>query len=150
MWNFFHLLPSSYRACNGIFSIDTFAEYLLAAETTSFTSRGVIHIIAYIMINSPSEFPDVIPIIGNFHCTKIVIHNMGKFLQGSGAKETLIECKVFGVKANESVMNVTHVRFLKCLLILEEAIMKMKWSAFCKCNTKERYEITIQHAQKLK
>lgn len=95
-----------------------------------------VRVIAYIMINSPSEFPDVIPMIENFHCAKVSMHNIGKFLQGSGGKETLIKCKVFGVKTNESVMTGTHARSLKGLLILEEAIMKMKWSAFCKCKGK--------------
>lgn len=95
------------------FIIENFAEYLLSAKTTSFTSKGILYIIADIMINSSSEFPDVITMIRNFHCAKVVMHSIGKFLQGSGAKETLIECKVFGIKAAESVMNRTHVRSLK-------------------------------------
>lgn len=56
------------------------------------------------MINSPSEFRGIIPMIGNFHCEKVVMHNLGKLVQGSGAKEALIECKVFDVKIAESVM----------------------------------------------
>lgn len=48
-------------------------------------------------------------------------------------------------------MNGTHYAIsLKGLLIFEEAKMKMKWSAFWKCNIEGKCETTLQQAQKLK
>lgn len=56
---------------------------------------------------------------------------MAKYIRGSGLEETLHRTCVFAVKISNYVLDGTHcVQSLKGLLIVVNAIKKLKWSAF--------------------
>ena len=78
--------------------------------------------------------------LGAFHIAKVAQHCVGKYIKGSGFEDALVENKVFVVKVMESVLNGKHyVRSLRGLNIITEAILTIKWEAFCKSNNKDDF-----------
>ena len=64
---------------------------------------------------------------------------IGKYINGTGLEDALIECKLVK-KTIEQVLNGTHhVGSLGGIIILSEAIEKLKWDAFSKVYGKEKY-----------
>ena len=64
---------------------------------------------------------------------------IGKYINGTGLEDALIECKL-DKKTIEQVLNGTHhVGSLGGIIILSEAIQKLKWDAFSKVYGKEKY-----------
>ena len=49
--------------------------------------------------------PQLVPCLGRFHMAKFVQHCIGKYIQGSGLDNTLLETQVFGKKVIEQVLN---------------------------------------------
>ena len=71
---------------------------------------------------------------------KVAQHCAGKYIKGSGFEDALVENKVFVVKVMESVLNGKHyVRSLRGLDIITEAILTIKWEAFCKSHNKDDF-----------
>ena len=68
---------------------------------------------------------------------------IGKYINGTGLEDALIECKLVK-KTIEQVLNGTHhVGSLGGIIILSEAIEKLKWDAFSKVYGKEKYSNII-------
>ena len=64
---------------------------------------------------------------------------IGKYINGTGLEDALIECKLVK-KTIGQVLNATHhVGSLGGIIILSEAIEKLKWDAFSKVYGKEKY-----------
>ena len=71
--------------------------------------------------------------LGSFNTAKCVQHCIGKYIQGSGIEDSLTQTKVLGVKVLKSVLDGTnYARALKVILILSNAITRLKWQAFLK------------------
>ena len=69
--------------------------------------------------------------LGGFHTAKCLQHSVGKYIRDFVLEESLHQTRIFGVKIVDSVLDGTHyVRSLKGLLILANAIEKLKCSAF--------------------
>ena len=69
--------------------------------------------------------------LGGFHTAKCLQHSVGKYIRDFVLEESLHQTRIFGVKIVDSVLDGTHyVRSLKGLLILANAIKKLKCSAF--------------------
>ena len=69
--------------------------------------------------------------LGGFHMAKALLHCIGKFIKINGLFDTFIETRTFGVKTAEEVAGGTHyVRSFRGMLILSEALLKLKWDAF--------------------
>ena len=78
--------------------------------------------------------------LGSFHTAKCVQHCIGKYIQGSGIEDSLTQTKVLGVKVLKSVIDGTnYARALKVILILSNAITRLKWQAFLK--TKDAVQV---------
>ena len=69
--------------------------------------------------------------LGGFHMVKALLHCIGKFIKINRLFDTLIETVTFGIKTAEEVAGGTHyVRSFCGMLILSEALLKLKWNAF--------------------
>ena len=96
-----------------------------------FCDKGVFRIVLDIFLQTQDQFRNLIQMLGGFHTAKWLQHSIGVYIKGSGLEESLRQARVFGVKIVDSVLDGTHyVRSLKGLLILANAIEKLKWSAF--------------------
>ena len=96
-----------------------------------FCDEGVFRIVVDIFLQNQDQFRNLIAILGGFHTAKCLQHIIGKYIRGSGLEESRRQTRVFGVKIVDSVLDGTHyVRSLKGLLILANAIEKLKWSVF--------------------
>ena len=62
-----------------------------------------------------------------------------QYIKGTGLKDALIEYKLIGKKTIEQVLNGTQARSLRGIIILSEAIEKLKWDKFSKVYGKEKY-----------
>ena len=95
--------------------------------------EGVYHLVTQIYLQQPELFLRIFPMLGGFHFTKTALHCAGKFLKGSGVEDIFTECRIFGPKTVDSVMNGKHYyRSLEGLTILSESMTRMKMKAFWK------------------
>ena len=68
--------------------------------------------------------------MGGFHKAKPVLHCIGKFIKFNDLFDTLTETDTFDVKTAEEIAGCTHyVRSSLGMLILSEALLKLKWNA---------------------
>ena len=75
---------------------------------------------------------------------KCVQHCIGKYIQGRGLDDALVETQVFGKNVIEQVLKRTHyIRSLRAILILVDSINRLKWDAFWENNKKEKYKETL-------
>ena len=96
-----------------------------------FCDEGVFRIVVDIFLQNQDQFRNLIAILGGFHTAKCLQHSIRKYIRGSGLEESRRQTRVFGVKIVDSVLDGTHyMRSLKGLLILANAIEKLKWSVF--------------------
>ena len=49
-------------------------------------------------MSKPDTFHDILPLMGPFHWTKVLLWCAGRFLAGSGMDSALVECEVLGPK----------------------------------------------------
>ena len=71
---------------------------------------------------------------------KCLEHCIGKYIKSTGLEYALIECKLIDKKTIEQVLNGTHhARSLLGIIMLSEAIEKLKLDAFSKVYGKEKY-----------
>lgn len=70
--------------------------------------------------------------MGSFHLTKILLACIGKYIDGSGLQNVLIENHVFGTTVPESVLiGSKYVRSVKGMFMLAaEVVERLKWKAF--------------------
>ena len=78
------------------------------------------------------------PMLGGFHMAKSFLHCIGKFIKINGLFDTFTETGSIGTNTAEEFAGITHyVRSFNGMLILLEALLKLKWNAFwekkCKC-----------------
>ena len=96
-----------------------------------FCDEGVFRIVFDIALSSPKEFDKLIPMLGSLHTAKVVEHCIAKYLCGSDVEDALVETCMFGLKAVESMMNGSHhIRSLRGIIILADALNTLKWEAF--------------------
>ena len=69
--------------------------------------------------------------LGNFHLTKILFGCIGLFLEGSGARNILVESGTFSVNVIDTVRNGTkYTESVKRLMILCESLRCIKIMTF--------------------
>ena len=109
-----------------------------------FCDEGVFRIVLDIYLQREQQFKTLLPMLGSFQTAKCVQHCIGKYIQGSGIEDSLTQTKVLGVKVLKSVLDGTnYARALKVILILSNAITRLKWQAFLK--TKDVVQVN-EHA----
>ena len=97
--------------------------------------EGVFYIFADFVLQQPGQFKILIPMLKGFHMAKALLHCIGKFTKINDLFNTLIETGTFGVKTAEEVASGTHyVTSFRGILILPEALLKLKWNAFWEKN----------------
>ena len=62
-----------------------------------FCDEGVFRLVLNIFLKKQSEFKCLIPMLGGFHMAKCVLHCIGKYLNGYGSKDRLVETNSFGI-----------------------------------------------------
>ena len=78
------------------------------------SDKGVYCTVAKTVMNKSDEFKNIIPTVGNFHCAKVVLHLLGKYLKGSDIEDALMERNMFSTKVIVAAMNDTqYVRSIK-------------------------------------
>ena len=93
-----------------------------------------------ICLNEPDTFKDILPLMGSFHMSRILLKCQGKYLRGSGPDDALIECSVFGPGVLETVLNGTHfVRSLTGTLMVEDVVITLIWEEFWKHHDRNKY-----------
>ena len=98
-----------------------------------------------LFLNEPDNFKDILPLMGPFHWTRVLLKCQGKYLRGSGVDDALIECSVFGKGVLETVLNGSHyVRSLTGMLIVEDIVMKLLWEEFWKHHKRTDYPVLNQ------
>ena len=113
--------------------------------------EGVYRIAREIMLNNPSEFQDIVLVLGSFHMIKVVLGCLGKYLQGSGAEALWTENAVFGMKVVETVLSGSNYnRAVKGMFMLSEALDRLRWMMFFKAKGTEQYRDVLQKLQGLK
>ena len=96
-----------------------------------FSDEGVFHTAANIVMAEPTQFEDLFPMLGMFHCTKALLRCAGRYLSGSGVDDVLNENEVFGKRDLHSVLNETHyVHSLQGLFIVSEMLSDLEWESF--------------------
>ena len=96
-----------------------------------FCNEGVFRIAVDILLQKQDQLQNLMPMLGDFHTVKCMQHSIGKYIRDSGLHESLRQTCIFKVKTVGSVIDGTHnVRSLKGLLILVNAVQKLKWSGF--------------------
>ena len=109
-----------------------------------FCVEGVYRIVVDIYLKCANEFKMLLPCVGRFHMVKCMHHRIGKYIQGSGLDDALVETQVFGKKVIEQMLNSTHyIRSLRKILMLVDSMNRLKWDAFWENNKKERYKETL-------
>ena len=105
-----------------------------------FCDEGVFRIALDIYLDRHAEFHDLLPMLGGFHMAKIVLGAIGKYVNGCGLEDALIETNVFGKKTIQAVLGGTHyVRSLRGIQILFAAIQSIKWQAFWDLHDPKKY-----------
>ena len=94
-------------------------------------------------------FLRLFPMMGNFHMTRGALRCAGKYLRGSGIEDAFIECRIFGPKTLETVLNGSHYyRSFSGLIIVADAVTRMKMEAFWNENPSNIYEETVSKLEK--
>ena len=102
--------------------------------------EGVYQIAHQITMQNPQEFENIVLVLGSFHLAKVLMGAIGKFIDGSGAKNILTESKAFGPNVVRSVIDGSHyVRSLKGLMLLAESIERLQWARFFQCKGTSAY-----------
>ena len=112
--------------------------------------EGVYHLVTKIYLQQPDVFERIFPFLGGFHLTKSALRCAGKFVRGSGVEDAYIECNIFGPKTVEAVMSGSHYyRSFDGLMMLGDALTKLKMEAFWKEKSTNDYSIAIQKLEQL-
>ena len=83
--------------------------------------------------------------MSSFHMAKCAQRCVGKYIQGTGLEDVLVEAGVMGVKVVESFLAGTHyVRSFRGIQILSQAIEIVKWKAFWKLQDKSEFEEALE------
>lgn len=103
--------------------------------------EGVYHLVIDIYMVRPELFKNLFLMLGSFHMARAALRCAGKFLRGSGIVDALIESRLFGSKVVEQVLTGNHyVRSFEGLMIVEQAIERLKWEAFWKEHAYQEYQ----------
>lgn len=115
------------------------------------TFVSIFKIVVAIFFQKEDQFRNLIPMFGDFHTEKCLQQSIAKYIRGSGLEETLHRTCVFAVKLSNFVLDGTHcVQSLKGLLIVVNAIKKLKWSAFtqiCQSDSTVVFESSMRSLQ---
>ena len=84
------------------------AEHLDQNAIPVFCDEGVFRLVLNIFLKKQSEFKCLIPMLGGFHMAKCVLHCIGKYLNGCGLEDGLVEINIFGIKISKSVLSPSH------------------------------------------
>lgn len=96
-----------------------------------FCDEGVYHTLADIVMDEPDEFADIHGMMGMFHWVKILLKCAGRYLQGSGIEDALIETDVFGKLTLNSVLEGSHyVRSFHGIIMISDLMSSLAWAAF--------------------
>ena len=96
-----------------------------------FCDEGVYHTVVDIVMEESEMFSDIHGMMGMFHWVKILLKCAGRYLQGSGVEDALIECDVFGKQTLHSVIEGTHyVRSMKGIIIISDMLSALAWGSF--------------------
>ena len=96
------------------------AEHLDQNAIPVFCDEGVFRLVLKIFLKKQIEFKCLIPILGGFHMAKCVLHCIGKYLNGYGFKDGLVETNIFGIEVFESVISVSnYTRALRGIQLLQ-------------------------------
>ena len=68
----------------------------------------VCRILFQLVLQSPTEIKNILPMLDCFHLTKAVEYCLGKFLNGSRVQDALIESNYFGLKILGQILRGTH------------------------------------------
>ena len=74
-------------------------------------------------------------------------------MRGPGFEDALLECGIFGVKILQQVFSGSHyVRSFAGMVIIEEAVLRLKWEAFWKTNHEHAntYSNQVSHITELR
>ena len=124
-------------------AIINFVKVLDQKSMPSLCDECVYRIMVDIYIKCHEKFKVLVPCLGGFHTGKCLKYCIGKYIKGTGLEDVLIECKRIGKKTNEQVLNGTHhAKSLRSIIILSEAIEKLKWDGFSKFYGKKYSSIT--------
>ena len=78
--------------------------------------QGVYKIAKEIQLVKLDEFDNIFLGLGGFHTKEVVLACIGKFLEGSGVEEILVQSKAFGPDMLKAVMNGGHYNCSKSVL----------------------------------
>ncbi len=102
--------------------------------------EGVYHIAREITMLHKEEFKNIVLCLGSFHMIKVLLGCLGKYIQGSGAETIFIETSIFGINVVQSVLGGTnYVRSVKGMMLLSEAMDRLRWCQFFKENGTANY-----------
>ena len=80
--------------------------------------QGVYRIAKETQLLKSDEFDNIVVGLGGFHTEKVVLACIGKYLEGSGAEEILVQTGCFGPDTVKAVMNGGHNRSKRGLNLL--------------------------------
>ncbi len=113
--------------------------------------EGVYHIVREIIMERPSEFKNIVPLLGSFHLQKVFIGVIGKYLQNSGAEQIWTENNIFGDNVVKSVMSGSHYsRSVKGMFLLSETMERLQLSEFFNEIGVSKYEKELKILMELK
>ena len=115
--------------------------------------EGVYQYVVDIYLCNSDIFHDIFPMLGGFHMCKASLRCVGKNMRGSGFEDALLECGIFGVKILQQVFSGSHyVRSFAGMVIIEEAVLRLKWEAFWKTNQEHAntYSNQVSHITELR
>ena len=132
---FLPVIPHLVTDCSTVYSaLRNFEDVRKQLGEQSFTvisDKGVYQVIMDIILSHPSKFPNLFPMMGIFHMTKVALQSAGKYLKGSGIDIALILAKCFGSNTFKSVLSGDH--YLCSMLgtqMIKEGFEILKWEAF--------------------
>ena len=112
--------------------------------------EGVFRIMLDVYLKCPEKFKDLVPMLGGFHMAKCVQRYIGKYVQGTGLEDALVETGIFGVKIMESFIAATnYVRSIREIQILSSANEMSKWNAFWKVHDVSDFKESITAIEQL-
>ena len=101
---------------------------------------GVFHLVTKLHLDRHELFDNLFPMLGGFHTAKTALKCADKFIRGSGIEDAFVGCRIFSPKSIEIVLSGTHYyRSLNGLLMIAEAIDRLKSEAFWANNIRENY-----------
>ena len=112
--------------------------------------EGVFRIMLDVYLKFPEKFKDLVPMLGGFHMAKCVQRYIGKYVQGTGLEDALVETGIFGVKIMESFIAATnYVRLIRWIQVLSSANEMSKWNAFWKVHDVNDFKESITAIEQL-